>query len=99
MNQIKLPNNKSVIVETSELIELARLSYFVERYQFMFQQRQKRKLINSYDEYLEKILQANLDYNIYLGKLKQKYPTLRKAEKFYFNVSDNKIFIIKEFKE
>ena len=32
MNQIKLPNNKSVIVETSELIELARLSYFVERY-------------------------------------------------------------------
>ena len=54
MNQIKLPNNKSIIVETSELIELARLSYLVERYQFMFQQRQKRKLINSYDEYLEK---------------------------------------------
>lgn len=94
MKQILSQINEIIQVEQNDLIQLARLIYMKNRYKFMLEQRKKRKLNETYLEYVARFINANLDFEKYLMKLRRKYPEFRNINNFYFNINDSKIIVL-----
>lgn len=94
MKQILSQTNGIIQVEQNDLIQLARLIYMKNRYKFMLEQRKKRRLNETYLEYVARFINANLDFEKYLMKLRQKYPEFRNINNFYFNINDSKIIVL-----
>lgn len=94
MRQILNQINEIIQVEQDDLIQLARLIYMKNRYKFMLEQRKKRGLDETCLEYVARFINANLDFEKYLMKLRQKYPEFRNINNFYFNINDGKIIVL-----
>lgn len=94
MKQTLSQINEIIQVEQDDLIQLARLIYMKNRYKFMLEQRKKRGLDETYLEYVARFINANLDFEKYLMKLRQKYPEFRNINNFYFNINDGKIMVL-----